>query len=80
MFNDYAGQYEFMFVNQQYDFLMYIYYDKESGAYRFNCTHEEARQIARGSGRDDFDPDYWLKEAAEELGKKTDGARKTDAL
>ena len=57
----------FWFVNQQYDYLMCIYYDQVTQTYRLNCSDEEAMRIGKQTSGHDFDVKYWLKEAEQAL-------------
>jgi hypothetical protein len=73
VFDEKSGRHEMLFVNQQYDYLMYIAWDEERQDYLFNGGHlsdAEAIDIARRSGRDNFDPAAALAEARVELPRR----------
>ncbi|MBN8576268.1 MAG: hypothetical protein KF775_05770 [Cyclobacteriaceae bacterium] len=67
VFNKDSRRHEIEFVNQQFDYLMGIYYDVAAGTYRLSLPLEEARAISKSWGGRDFDLDYWLKLAQQEL-------------
>ncbi|MBI1767261.1 MAG: hypothetical protein HY015_06430 [Bacteroidetes bacterium] len=72
MFADYVlnketGRYEMQFVNQQYDLLMYIYFDEQTKTYKLNVSDEEADKISRSWWGRGFDLQYWLKEGEHRL-------------
>lgn len=71
-----SGRHEFHFVNQQFDLLMAIYYDKATKTYKLSTSEEEAQQIAKEWGKD-FDAKYWMAEAEQQL-KKADLKKQWD--
>lgn len=66
--NEKTGRHELHYVNQQYDFLMAIYYDEVAKVYTFTHSKEEANRIAN-QWTNDFNYDYWLTEAEQRLTK-----------
>lgn len=67
VYNAETKRHDLEFVNQQYDFLMYIYYNEETRSYQLNVPLEEAQKISQYWGGRDFDLEYWLKLAEEKL-------------
>jgi DUF1680 family protein len=66
VFDEKTGRHELHFVNQQYDFLMYIAWDESKRDYALEdgrLTEAQASEIARGSGCDHFDLATFLTEA-----------------
>ena len=62
-----TGRHELHFVNQQYDYLMGIEYDEDTGQYKLNVSEEEAQRIAKEWWGREFDTAFWLNEAATTL-------------
>lgn len=79
--NPQTGKYEFQYVNQQYDFLMCVSLNEKTGEYEFNCSEEEAKQIAASYHRE-FDLKEWLQEGKtaieEKIKTSKTGGPKTD--
>lgn len=70
VFDEKTGRHELHFVNQQYDLLMYIAWSEERQDYVLDdgrTSEAEAIEIARGSGRDNFELSTYLAEARVEL-------------
>jgi predicted RNA-binding protein with PUA domain len=67
VFNDETGKHEMLFVNQQYDYLMVIYFDPATKAYKFNVSEEEAKRIAKSESGKEVDLTLWLGEIVKEL-------------
>lgn len=57
------------FVNQQHDYLMSIQFVEASQKYELNVSPEKANEISRNWCGRDFDMEYWLNLANEELPK-----------
>ncbi|HNT50967.1 MAG TPA: hypothetical protein PLM56_17045 [Cyclobacteriaceae bacterium] len=70
VFNKMTNRHEMDFVNQQYDYLMSIRFVDTTHAYELNVSQEKANEISRyWSGRD-FEMEYWLNLANEELPRR----------
>ncbi len=50
-----TGRHELLFVNQQYDFLMWICYNEATQQYELGCPEAEAREIFKFWGGREFD-------------------------
>jgi hypothetical protein len=68
-------RHELIFVNQQYDYLMGIYFDEVAGKYVLSCSPEVAQNISKEWGGGDFDVDDWMKFAEEKLTEADNGMK-----
>lgn len=70
-----TDRHELIFVNQQYDYLMGIYFDDALGNYVLSCSPQEAQKISKAWGGGDFNLDEWMKFAEEKLTEADNGSR-----
>lgn len=84
VYDKYTRRHRLEFINQQFDYLMSIEFDDESGNYKLSVDEAEADKISRLWAKRKFDMDYWLKLAATELAdadkKLNDHERKSDSM